>query len=332
MPPVPATRLDVIALGNAVVDVLVPVEEAWLDGNGIGRGVMTLIDEARAEALQDSVGAATEQSGGSAANTVAGLAALGGRAGFVGRVRDDRLGEVFRKDMRGLGVDFRTAPARTGAATARCFVFIAPTAQRSMNTYLGASVELGPEDVDDSAVADAGMVYLEGYLWDAPGAKAAMLKAADAARAAGRKVALTLSDPLCVERHREGFLDLVDGPVDILFANEAEITALLRCRDIAEAADAVAGKVEIAALTRGAAGSVTVSGSTRHVEPAARIDDPVDTTGAGDLYAAGFLYGLTHGYPLDACARLANRTGGEIVRQIGARPDRDFVRRAAPAR
>ena len=312
--------LDVLAVGNAMLDVLVHVDDAWLAGNGIEKGVMTLVDEPRAAALHEKVEPAAEASGGSAGNTAAGLAALGARTGYIGRVRNDDAGDAFRRDIREAGVRFDTPAATSGAATGRCLVFVTPDAERSMLTMLGAAAEIEPADIDEAAAAMATVTYLEGYLWDAPEAKAAMVKLADAARAAGRKVALTLSDPFCVARHRETFLELIAERVDILFANEEEIVSLTGAASLRDAAEAVAGKVETAALTRGAEGSLIVSGSERHEVAAARVDRLVDTTGAGDLYAAGFLHAYTRPRPLAECAWLGGLAAARIIRQMGARP------------
>ncbi len=311
--------LDVLAVGNAMLDVLVHVDDAWLAENGIEKGIMTLIDEPRAAALHAKVEPAAEASGGSAGNTAAGLAALGARTGYIGRVRNDDAGDTFRRDIREAGVRFDTPAANSGAATGRCLVFVTPDAERSMLTMLGAAAEIEPADIDEAAAARAAVTYLEGYLWDAPEAKAAMVKLADAARAAGRKVALTLSDPFCVARHRETFLELIAERVDILLANEEEVVSLTGAAGLREAAEAVAGMVEAAALTRSAQGSLIVSGSERQVVPAARVERLVDTTGAGDLYAAGFLHAFTRTRPLAECAWLGGLAAARIIEQMGAR-------------
>ena len=312
--------LDVLAVGNAMLDVLVHVDDAWLAENGIDKGIMTLIDEPQAAMLHAKVEPAAEASGGSAGNTAAGLASLGARTGYIGRVRNDDAGDAFRRDIREAGVRFDTPSATTGAATGRCLVFVTPDAERSMLTMLGAAAEIEPADIDEAAAAAAAVTYLEGYLWDAPAARAAMVKLADAARAAGRKVALTLSDPFCVARHRETFLELIAERVDVLFANEEEIVSLTGATDLREAAGAVAGMVETAALTRSAEGSLVVSGGERHEVPAARIAALADTTGAGDLYAAGFLHAYTRRLPLAECAWLGGLAAARIIQQMGARP------------
>ena len=311
--------LDVLAVGNAMLDVLVPTEDAWLAARGIEKGAMTLIGEARAAELHAGVVPAAETSGGSAANTAAGLASLGARAGYIGRVRDDGAGDAFRRDIRATGVRFETPAATAGAATGRCLVFVTPDAERSMLTMLGAAAEIEPADIDEAAAADAAVTYLEGYLWDAPAAKAAMVKLADAARAAGRKVALSLSDPFCAARHRETFLELIAARVDMLFANEEEAISLTGAADLRDAARAVAGMVETAALTRGAQGSLIVAGDTRQEVPAAPVARLVDTTGAGDLYAAGFLHAYTRPRPAAECAWLGGLAAARIIGQMGAR-------------
>ena len=316
----PAASLDVLAVGNAMLDVLVRTDDVWLAAQGIEKGVMTLVGEAHAASLHGKVTPAAERSGGSAANTAAGLASLGARAGYIGRVRDDAAGAAFRRDIRAAGVNFETPAATAGAATGRCLVFVTPDAERSMLTMLGAAAEIEPADIDETAAARAAVTYLEGYLWDAPAAKAAMVKLADAAGAAERKVALTLSDPFCVARHRETFLELIAERVDILFANEDEAVSLTGGGDLAEAAGTIAGMVETAALTRGAHGSLIVSGDERREVPAAPAARLADATGAGDLYAAGFLHAYTNLRPLAECAWLGGLAAADIIGQMGARP------------
>jgi sugar/nucleoside kinase (ribokinase family) len=315
---------DVLGIGNAIVDVLAPAEEAFLEAHGMVKGSMTLIDEARAEELYAGMASGSARSGGSAANTVAGVAALGGRACFIGKVRDDQLGQIFAHDIRAVGVDFHSAPATGGAPTARCLISVTPDANRTMHTYLGACIELGPEDVDEDLVAAAAVTYLEGYLWDPDSAKEAFIKAMGAARAAGRKVALSLSDSFCVDRHRDEFLDLVEHHVDILFANEQEITSLYQVASFDAAMQAVRGHCEIAALTRSEKGAVIVAGDEVHVIDAEAVDRVVDTTGAGDLYASGFLAGLTAGRGLPECGRMAGIAAAEIISHMGARPEVDM--------
>jgi sugar/nucleoside kinase (ribokinase family) len=316
-----AARFDVIGFGNAIVDVIAEVDERLLDRLELAKGTMTLVERARMAGLYARIGPAVEMSGGSCANSMAALAALGARVAYVGKVQDDQLGEVFRHDIRASGVAFRTAPLRGGPPTARCLVLVTPDAQRTMATYLGACVELGPVDVDETEVGDAQIVYLEGYLWDRPDAKAACLKAAAAARRRGRQVALTLSDPFCVDRWRDEFHQLIADHVDILIANEAEVCGLYRVDQLEQAIARVRGEVAIAALTCSADGSVLVSGATIERIPAAPVARVVDTTGAGDLYAAGLLYGLTHDLPLAACGRLGGLAAAAVLGQLGARPD-----------
>ncbi|MEE8332242.1 MAG: adenosine kinase [Alphaproteobacteria bacterium] len=312
---------DVIGVGNAIVDVLSPTEDAFLAEHGLDKGMMTLIDTSRARSLYDAMGPGVEVSGGSAANTIAGIASLGGAPAYIGKVRNDQLGGVFAHDIRAAGVDFRTPPATEGAPTARCLIFVTPDAQRTMQTYLGVSVELGPDEIDETAVTDAGITYLEGYLFDPPEAKKAFVKAAEVAHRANRKVALTLSDPFCVDRHRAEFLHLISGHVDILFANEAEIIALFEVGDFDEALGQVRGHCEIAALTRSEKGSVIVAGDEVHVVDARPVERVVDTTGAGDLYAAGVLYGLSRQRSLADCARIGGLAAAEVIGHYGARPE-----------
>jgi sugar/nucleoside kinase (ribokinase family) len=314
------TRYDVVGLGNAIVDVLAHAEDDFLDSHGLNKGTMTLIDAETAGRLYDDMGPAIECSGGSAANTIACLASLGGRGAFIGKVCDDQLGETFRHDIRTLGVDFDTPSATDGMPTAKCLIFVTPDAQRTMQTFLGACVDLVPGDVDKDIIAASRITYLEGYLWDPPDAKEAFVKAADLAHAGGRQVALSLSDPFCVDRHRAEFLDLVNDHIDILFANEEEVLSLYEVDEFDEALQKVRGHCQIAALTRGPKGSVVVSGDEVHVidpEPAS----PVDTTGAGDAYAGGFLYGLTQGYDLAKCARIGGIVAAQVIGHVGARPD-----------
>jgi sugar/nucleoside kinase (ribokinase family) len=317
---------DVLGLGNAIVDVIAETDDRALNRLGLAKGTMTLIDRARMTTLYEGMGPAIEMSGGSCANTMAALASLGARAAYVGKVQDDQLGEVFRHDIRAAGVDFRTPPLDQGPPTARCLVFVTRDAQRTMATYLGACVELGPDDVDEAQVAAARIVYLEGYLWDRPGAKAACLKAAEIAHRHGGKVALTLSDPFCVDRWRAEFADLIARHVDILIANEVEICTLYGANQLDLAADMVRGQVQLAALTCSAEGSVLVTESDTHRIPAAPVAAVVDTTGAGDLYAAGLLGGLARDLPLPACGRLGSLAAAEVLGHFGARPQRPLER------
>jgi sugar/nucleoside kinase (ribokinase family) len=316
------TDFDVVGIGNAIVDVLSKADDAFLTGNRLTKGAMTLIDAGKAEVLYAAMGPAIECSGGSAANTVVGVASLGGRAGYIGKIAADQLGDVFRHDIRSSGVTFATPPAKSGPATARCLIFVTPDAQRTMQTYLGACVELGPDDVPDKVVAGASVTYLEGYLWDKPAAKDAFRKAMKIAHEARRKVALTLSDPFCVERHRAEFRDLVDHHVDILFANEAEIISLYQARTFDDALTHVQGhKDKMIVVTRSEKGSVVCENGSMHAVPAEKVERVVDTTGAGDLYAAGFLYGLTQQMNLADCARVGSIAAAEIISHFGARPE-----------
>ena len=312
--------LDVVGIGNAMVDVLSHADEALVARQGLVKGTMQLVDEVRARALYDAMGPGVEMSGGSAANTVVGVASFGGRAHYVGKVRDDQLGDVFGHDLRATGVGYDTPRATSGPPTGRCLILVTPDAQRTMSTFLGASVRLGPADVDRGLVARGKILYLEGYLFDPPDAQEAFRAAAAIAHAAGRKVALTLSDPFCVERHRAAFLDLVQHHVDILFANEAEICALYQVRDFDAAVSHVRGHCELAALTRSAKGSVLVQGNRLHVVQAHPVAPVVDTTGAGDLYASGVLYGLAQGLDLPTCGRLGSLAAAEVIAHVGARP------------
>jgi sugar/nucleoside kinase (ribokinase family) len=312
--------LDVVGIGNAIVDVLAQAEESFLVTHGLAKGTMTLIDAARADALYAVMGPGVEESGGSAGNTMAGIASLGGAGAYIGKVRNDQLGEVFRHDITAIGVRFATAPARSGPPTARCLILVTPDAHRTMNTFLGACVDLGPEDIDHEIVEAAQITYLEGYLFDPPRAKEAFRKAAQLAHSAGRRVSLSLSDPFCVGRHRAEFRDLVEHHVDILFANEAEICSLYETDDFDAAARLVRNHCDVAALTRSEKGSVVVTQDHAHIIEAAKVARIVDTTGAGDLYASGFLYGLTHGSDLATCGRLGSLCAAEAISHFGARP------------
>jgi sugar/nucleoside kinase (ribokinase family) len=326
------TSIDVVGIGNAIVDVIAHAEDQFLRREGLVKGTMVLIDAPRAEALYQLMGPAIEASGGSAGNTMAGLASLGGTGAYIGKVRDDFLGQVFRHDITAIGVRFDTPAAKSGPGTARCLILVTPDGQRTMNTYLGACIELGPPDIDPDIVAAAQITYLEGYLFDPPHAQEAFRKAAAIAHTAGRRVALSLSDPFCVGRHRAAFRDLVEGHVDILFANEAEICSLYETDNFATAATTVRRHVAIAALTRSAAGSVILANGAEHRVAAAPVSRVVDTTGAGDLYASGFLYGLTRGLPLPICGEIGSLCAAEIISHVGARPESELASLVAPAR
>ncbi len=320
-------RYDILGIGNAIVDVLARIDDAFLDRHDMRKGAMTLIDTEQAERIYAAMPPAQEASGGSAANTCAVAAMLGARVAYVGKVANDQLGTVFAHDIRAGGVAFDTPRLDNGAPTARCLILVTEDGQRTMNTFLGACVALGEVDVDPALVGDAAVTYLEGYLFDPPAAQAAFRKAAAAARAAGRKVALSLSDPFCVHRHRAAFRALVRDDVDILFANEAEIAALYEA-EFDAAAEAVRAEVAVAALTRSEQGSVVVAGAET-VRVAAAPTKVVDTTGAGDAYAAGFLTAWARGEGLAACGALGSRAAAVAISQMGARPARALLAGAA---
>jgi len=315
------TKYDVTGIGNAIVDVLAHADDGFLESEGLTKGAMTLIGADESLNLYDKISQAIECSGGSAANTIAGLASLGGAGAFIGKVHDDQLGAVFRHDIRALGVAFESAPATDGPPTATSMILVTPDAERTMMTFLGACVDLGPGDVDEDLIKASKITYLEGYLWDPPGAKEAFVKAADAAHQAGRKVSLSLSDPFCVDRHRDEFRDLAEHHVDILFANEEEIMSLYQTDDFDVALSHVRGHCEIAALTRSEKGSVIVSGDEVHEINAEPVAQLVDTTGAGDAYAAGFLHGVTTDRDLRVSGRMGGICAAEVISHLGARPD-----------
>lgn len=318
------SSFDVLCIGNAIVDVIARVDEAFVRRHGLVKGSMNLIDEARAEELYAGMAQATEISGGSAGNTAAGVASLGGKAAYFGKVKADQLGAIFTHDMRAQGVAFDTIPAQHGPATARSFILVTPDGERTMNTYLGACVNFSTSDVDRDRVQSSQITYMEGYLWDRPEAKEAFRLAAAVARAAGRKTSITLSDSFCVERHRESFLDLIRRDIDIVFANEAELMALYRTRDFDDAVRAISADCPIAVLTRSERGSVVVEGKEIVTSPAFPVARVMDVTGAGDLFAAGFLHGYTHGKTLYECARLGSMAAAEVISHVGARPEIDL--------
>ncbi|HET9018299.1 MAG TPA: adenosine kinase [Acetobacteraceae bacterium] len=324
----PPPRFDILGIGNAIVDVVAPVPESFISRHAMRKGSMTLIDAERAEAIYATMPPAQESSGGSAANTCAVAAGLGARVAYLGRVADDQLGRVFRHDIAAVGVHFPTPPLLGGAPTARCMILVTPDGQRTMNTYLGACVAFGESEVDEQAVAAAQVVYLEGYLYDDPAAQAAFRRAAALAHEAGRQVALTLSDSFCVDRHRAAFRALVRGHIDILFANEAELCSLYERNTLEEALAEVRGEVALAAVTRSEQGSIVLRGAETVEVPAAPAQ-VVDTTGAGDAYAAGFLSALTAGRSLRACARLGSLAAAEVIGHYGARLQRDLTAEAA---
>ena len=315
------SAFDVLGIGNAIVDVIARADDAFLAKHTLTKGSMMLIDEARAETLYGAMGPGIEVSGGSCGNTMAGVASFGGKGAYIGKVRNDQLGQVFGHDLRSIGVSFDTAAATAGPSTARCLILVTPDAQRTMNTYLGACTGLGPSDIDTSVVAAAQVTYVEGYLWDEPEAKKAVLKAFDTAHAAGKLVSITLSDSFCVDRYRDEFRSLVRDKIDILFGNESEIKSLYQVDSFDKAMEAARKEAKIAALTRSEKGSVVIKGSETYEVPAAPVAKVVDTTGAGDLYASGFLYGFTRGKPLAECARLGGIAAAEIISHVGARPE-----------
>ena len=313
-----------MGIGNALVDVLSHEDDAFLETHGLVKGAMALIDTERAEQLYAAMGPGIEMSGGSVGNTIAGIASFGGKAAYLGRVFDDQLGQVFAHDMRSQGVVFTCPPAREGPPTGRSLIVVTPDAQRTMNTYLGASAFFGPNDVDAELVQRAKVTFLEGYLFDRPESKDAYWKASDIATEAGSKVAITLSDPFCVERHHGDFLSFVRERVDILFANEAEASVLWGTDDIETVIETARAEVGITCLTLGPRGSVVIAADQTHQIPPHPVE-VVDTTGAGDLYAAGFLYGYTAGRPLPECGRLGSLAASEVISHVGARPETDLV-------
>ncbi len=317
-----AARFDVLGIGNAIVDVIARTEEDFLLKHGMHKGTMALIDEARAEAIYDAMGPAIEISGGSAANTIVGVASLGGRAAFVGKVRDDLLGRAFAHDIRAAGVTYMTAPASDGPSTARCYLLVTPDGERTMNTYLGAAQNLHPADIDPEMVAASAIIYLEGYLWDPKDAKDAFLKAAKIAHGAHRRVALTLSDAFCVDRWRDEFLQLMRSrTVDLIFANEAELRSLYQTSDFDAAVSALRADISSAVVTRSEKGCLVVGPDGSKAVPAFPVDRVVDTTGAGDLFAAGFLSGLARGADAQTCGRLGALAAAEVIQHLGARPE-----------
>jgi len=320
MRPASTNELDVVGIGNAIVDVIAHADDAFLARNAMTKGAMTLIDEARAEELYALMGSTIVASGGSAANTIAGIASFGGRTGFIGKVRDDILGAAFRHDITAVGAAFPTSAATDGPATAVCLILVTPDAQRTMNTFLGACANLEPDDVDPDLIRSAKVTHLEGYLYDPPLAQEAFHKAAEVAHGAARKVSLSLSDAFCVRRHRAAFLTLVDHHVDVLFANELEIGELFETDDIDEIVARLSPMTDLAVVTRGPAGSLILANGRVIEIAAAPAHQVIDTTGAGDLYAAGFLYGLTAGASLDECGRLGSVAAAEVIGHVGARP------------
>jgi sugar/nucleoside kinase (ribokinase family) len=317
-----ATRFDVLGIGNAIVDVLARTEDDFLIKQKMHKGSMQLIDEARAEAIYDAMGPAVEISGGSAANTTVGVASLGARAAFVGKIKDDELGRVFAHDIRAAGVAFETPPASAGPSTARCYILVTPDGERTMNTFLGAAQDLHPNDIDADLIAAAEITYLEGYLWDPPRAKEAFLKAASIAHGAGRLVALTLSDAFCVDRYRGEFLDLIrKKTVDLIFANERELHSLYETADFESAVNALRADVGLGVVTRSEKGCLVVTREETDAVHALPVERVVDATGAGDLFAAGFLVGLSRGNDYRDAARLGVLAAAEVIQHLGARPE-----------
>jgi sugar/nucleoside kinase (ribokinase family) len=320
---------DVLCIGNAIVDVIARVTDGFVERHGLVKGSMNLIDETRAEELYADMGQAVEVSGGSAGNTAAGVSSFGGRAAYFGKVKKDQLGDIYAHDMRAQGVAFDSVAATDGPATARSFILVTPEGERTMNTYLGACVNLTTADIDEVTVTASQVTYMEGYLWDRPEAKEAFKLAAKIARKAGRKTSITLSDSFCVERHRDSFLELIRNDIDIVFANESEIKSLYLTQNFDGALRAIQKDCPIAVLTRSADGCVIVKGESVHASPAFPVNKVVDVTGAGDLFAAGFLFGFTSGRTLPQCAQLGALAAAEVISHIGARPEVNLKAHAA---
>jgi len=319
-------KYDVVAIGNAIVDVLSFADDSFIEKQGMRRGSMQLINEPRAEELYNAIGQAVEVSGGSAANTLAGMADLGSKTAFIGKVNNDELGRIFRHDMKAIGVEFPTPDSTNGVATARCLIVVTPDGQRTMNTFLGAAGEIHVEDVDTKLIGNAKIFYGEGYMWDLDCTKKALRHAFDAARKGGTKIAFTLSDLFCVERSREDFLTMIREDFDILFCNESEACALYPEKDFPAVLDALQGQCEITAITCSERGSIILTKAERIHVDAVSVHEVVDTTGAGDLYAAGFMYGLTKGMPLKECGRLGSACASDIITHLGARAQRPLKR------
>ena len=328
------TKYDVVGIGNAIVDILAYTDDAFLEKHGLHKGAMTLVDQKKAKELYDDMGTATECSGGSAANTIVGIAELGGRTAFIGKVKDDQFGDIFCHDMKNVGTDFPCSRSTKGKPTAHCLVFVThegeskikgKNAERTMATYLGASTEISSDDIDPEVIKAAKVILMEGYLWDQEASKVACMKAVNIAHDYGRKVAFTLSDPFCVERHREEFLKHVEQNVDILFANESEAQALLQENDLRKIIFKLSNMCEIAAITRGSNGSIIVTSSGEmYTCEAEKVEEIFDVTGAGDLYAAGFLYGYVNDFDKEKCAKLGSMCAAEVIKFLGARPLTDI--------
>jgi len=322
---VTSPKLDIVAIGDAIVDVIATCDDDFLAERGLTKGSMRLLDPAEADALYAAMGSARETSGGSAANSMAGVAALGGRAGFIGQVAGDQLGDIFAHDMQALGVRFETPPLIEGPPTGRCLILVTPDAQRTMNTSPGASHELSPKALDEELIRSAAILYLEGYLWGPEQPRAAMLRAAEIAHQAGRSVAFTLSESLCIPGRREGVQGMIDaGTVDLLFANEDEVMHLTGSGDLERALEQLSAKVATLIVTRGPAGAIGIENKQRIEIPAAPVGKVVDTTGAGDLFAAGFLAARCRGHGLERCLQAGSLAAAEIISHFGARPEADL--------
>ena len=319
-----SSTFDVVGIGNAIVDIIARCDEAFLDTHGASKGHMRLVDEQEISRLYDAVGPAIEISGGSAANTIAGIASLGGATAYIGKVADDEFGRIFAHDIRAAGVVYDTPPAQSGLPTARSLVLVTPDGERTMNTFLGVSPQLGTAEIDANMIAEGKILYLEGYLFDQDSAKTSFREAAKIAKGAGRLVSMTLSDGFCVDRHRAEFLEFITAEVDILFANESEITALYEVNTFDEALERVKADTRLAALTRSEKGSVVAAGSETIAVPAFPVDSVVDSTGAGDLFASGFLFGYAQDLELRRCAELGSLAAAEIISHIGARPEKNL--------
>jgi len=318
-------RLDVLTIGNAIVDVIADTTDAFLEAEGLTKSSMRLIDAEEAERLYSHMGPARQVSGGCAGNTAAGVSAFGGRAGFVGQVAPDQLGQFYRHDLTAVGVEFTTAALDVGVPTARSMILVTPDGHRTMNTFLGAAQHLPSSALDEQQIRDAAAIYLEGYLWDPATPRYAMIRAIEIAREAGRKVAFTLSDTFCIDRHRDGFNELIDGGrIDLLFANQAEIEMLAGVAHLDTAVEAIRGKVETLVVTRGEQGALATRGSERAEVKAEPVSEVVDTTGAGDLFAAGFLFGYTRGRSLEQSLKLGAIAAAEVIQHYGARPEADL--------
>ncbi|MEP3275492.1 MAG: adenosine kinase [Stappiaceae bacterium] len=319
------SRFDVLGIGNAIFDVLAHVEEDFLVRENLVKGSMRLIDAEEAVRLYDKMGPAMRISGGSAGNTIAGVASLGGRAAYIGKVADDELGAAYGHDMRSIGAHFETSLLNDGAPTARSMILVTPDGERTMNTYLGACVDLTVDDIDPEIVQSSQITYMEGYLWDPDAAKDAFRKAMQLSHEAGQKTALTLSDSFCVDRYRDEFLSLIkDGSLDIVFANEHELKALYQTADLNTAIEAIRNDASLAIVTLGEEGSISVAADKTNKVPAAKVETVVDLTGAGDLFASGFLFGLARNYPLVECAELGALAAAEVISHIGPRPEKSL--------